>query len=57
MLNRLSGLVLLLQRQVVLKQLVLVCFVVDCAHQVLETANVDLVVKNTLKVLKVNFFG
>ena len=56
LLNRLSGLVMLLERQVVLEELMLISFVVDSSHQVLEAANIDLVVKNTLQILKVNFF-
>ena len=48
---------LVLQGEVVLHDLVLVSFVIHCAHQVLETSNVHFAVKDSLEVLKVNFLS
>ena len=40
-----------------LQNFVLVSFIVNCSHKVLKASNIDLVVKDALKVLKVNLFG
>jgi len=44
---------MMLQGEIVLEDLVLVCLVIDCAHQVLKTSDVYLTVKNSLEILKV----
>lgn len=48
---------LLLQTQIVLHDFMPICFVLDCSDEVLEAANVDLIVQDALQVFKVYFFG
>ena len=48
---------MVLECQIMLKYLVLVRLVVDCAHQVLEASDVDLIVENPLQIFKVYLFG
>ena len=47
----------MLHRQVVLQDLVLISLVIDCTHEILEAADVNLVVKDALQVFKVDFLG
>lgn len=48
---------LVLQRQVVLKNFMLVCLIVHGAHQILKATNVNLAVQYALQIFEVHLFG